>query len=46
MNGYTLPVSKHGSNDIENIQPLCRKCNGWKGARTMDFRSNPFSFAA
>lgn len=24
---------------IDNIQPLCKRCNRWKGARTIDYRS-------
>ncbi len=35
---HIQPVSKGGSSDISNIQPLCRSCNSWKGARYIDFR--------
>ena len=28
-----------GRHEKENIQPLCYKCNLWKGIRTIDFRS-------
>jgi 5-methylcytosine-specific restriction endonuclease McrA len=36
---HVVPLIKGGSNNIENIQPLCRRCNSRKQARTMDFRS-------
>lgn len=35
---HVVPLSEGGSNDISNIQPLCRSCNSSKGTRTMDFR--------
>lgn len=30
------PVSRGGEHTYANTQLLCRSCNGWKGARTMD----------
>lgn len=30
---HVVPVSKDGSNDLDNLQLLCRSCNSLKGAR-------------
>lgn len=35
---HVLPVSKGGTSDITNIQPLCRTCNASKGRREIDYR--------
>lgn len=36
---HILPVSAGGSDAIENIQPLCRRCNSTKGVRGVDWRN-------
>lgn len=38
---HVIPVSKGGTNDIENIQPLCRSCNSAKHTQTIDYRIEP-----
>lgn len=30
---HVMPLSRGGSNDISNIQPMCHRCNSSKGAR-------------
>ncbi len=37
---HIVPLSRGGTNDIENLQPLCRSCNSWKNDRTVDFRDH------
>jgi 5-methylcytosine-specific restriction endonuclease McrA len=38
---HVIPLALGGSNTIENIQPLCRTCNGIKGSDTTDYRAAP-----
>lgn len=35
---HIIPVSKGGTSNIDNIQPLCGPCNSKKAARTIDYR--------
>lgn len=36
---HVLPLTLGGSNCLDNLQPLCRACNGGKGGRFGDYRS-------
>lgn len=35
---HVIPVSKGGTSNIDNIQPLCKPCNSGKRDGTLDFR--------
>lgn len=37
---HVIPLSKGGTNNIDNIQPICRSCNSKKGVKTIDYRKN------
>lgn len=34
---HVIPVIQGGSNDISNLQPLCRECNSSKNGRAMRY---------
>jgi len=35
---HIQPLSKNGTNYIDNIQPLCKSCNVWKFTKYIDYR--------
>jgi 5-methylcytosine-specific restriction endonuclease McrA len=35
---HVIPLSRGGTNTIDNIQPLCISCNSWKHTKIIDYR--------
>lgn len=35
---HVVPLASGGTDFASNLQPLCRRCNSWKGNREIDFR--------
>lgn len=37
---HIMPIALDGTDNIDNLQPLCATCNNKKGARYIDYRGN------
>lgn len=37
---HVIPFSQGGTNTIDNVQPLCRKCNSTKYNSRIDYRNS------
>jgi 5-methylcytosine-specific restriction endonuclease McrA len=35
---HIKPIKKGGTNDLDNLQPLCKSCNSSKSTRVVDYR--------
>lgn len=40
---HIIPIYQDGSDSIENLQPICRRCNAQKGPETIDHRPEGWS---
>jgi len=43
---HVVPLTKGGSNDLSNLQPLCRSCNSKKGTKIIDYRPRAYEQAS